>query len=231
MRTGPRPSHSRPSRATSAGSATTTPGRIEVQADPFHRRCPGHAEDQLQHVDAVLAQLQPQTLGEDPGERLDAAVNGVPSRSQVAGQRAEQNNAAPPPGPHRLPVVVHQRQRRRHVEIDDPLELGEIAVQELVAVCIRTRDQDQQAHFEPGRRRCDPSAGGRGAQIGLDGANLAAVPAAAARRSAPIGRMCGRPAPGSDPPRRAAGRIRPRPPPSRPRSAPTARISRYRSPG
>ena len=74
--------------------------------------------------------------------------------------------------------VVHECKRCRNIEIDDPLEFGEIAVKELVAVCVGARDQDQQAHLELGGRRRDASAGIGGAQIGLHGTDLDAVPAA-----------------------------------------------------
>ncbi len=58
------------------------------------------------------------------------------------------------------------------------MEFGEISVEELVAVRIRARDHDQQADLQLSRGRDDPCAGIGGAQIGLDGADVGAVPAA-----------------------------------------------------
>jgi len=109
----------------------------------------------------------------------------------LAGQRAEQHDAAAAPGAHRLSVVVHEGRRCRHVEIDDSLKLREIAVKKFVAVRVRGRDQDQQPHLEPARRRRDPGTGVGCAQIGLDGANLNAVPAALVGRLLQCGRCAG----------------------------------------
>src|ERR1700734_968684 len=41
-------------------------GCVEVQADTLHRGCARHAEHQVQDVDAVLPELQPESLTENP---------------------------------------------------------------------------------------------------------------------------------------------------------------------
>lgn len=39
-------------------------GAVETQPGALHGWCPGEPQDEVEHVDVVRAQLQPQTLGE-----------------------------------------------------------------------------------------------------------------------------------------------------------------------
>jgi hypothetical protein len=151
-------------------------GGVEIQADALHGGCARHPQHQFEHVDAVVPEFQPQPLGEDPGERLHAAVHGVPRRSEIARERTEHHDAAAPPGAHRLAVVMGERQRCRHIEVDDPLKCGQIAVEELVAVGIRAGDQDQQPDLEFSGRCRNVSACAGVAQIRLHGPYFATMP-------------------------------------------------------
>ena len=122
MWTGPWGSCSRPSRATSAGSADTHTRHVEVQPDALHGWRAGDTKHQFQYVDVVFAKLEPQTFGEDAPEGLHTPVDGVSHRAEVAGHRADHEDPATPALSHRPAEVLHQREHGGDIQVDHPLK-------------------------------------------------------------------------------------------------------------
>ena len=167
------------------------PRDVEAEPDPLHGRRPGHPEDQLQHVDAVVAQLQPETLGEDLPERLHPAVDRVPHRAHRARPRADQHDAAAPAVPHPPAEVVDQGERGRDVEVDDLLELDQVAVEELLAVRVGAGVVDEQPDLDVLDLVDDPRDRVRGGQVECQGPHLDSVGAAQSRRLLQRDRLAG----------------------------------------
>src|SRR5271156_4867503 len=82
-------------------------GGVEIQADPLHRRGARHAQHQVQHVDAVLPEFQPEPFAENPGGTpsrrrkrcAEAAVRATSTKFRPAWASSRANSAPTPSEP------------------------------------------------------------------------------------------------------------------------------------
>lgn len=113
----------------------------------------------MQHVDTDLPQLEPEALGEDPGEGLGGGVDADVGVAEVAGRGADDEDAAAAACGEPGAELPAEFERAGDVEIDDGLDPGEVRLDEAAAVGVRARVEDEQAEVEVGDGLDDP--GGR----------------------------------------------------------------------
>ena len=163
----------------------------------------GGPDEDVEHVDAVVAELGPERLGEDPLERLARVVGAEVHRALRAAHRADHHDATATALDHLPTEVVAQHDGRAAVDVDAQQVEVEVALDEPAVrgdggVVDEQPDLEVGGRRRPRPRRCRATRGRR-------------------RSSAPR--------------RRAARRPRPRSPRAAPRRGPAAPRSRPRRGG
>src|SRR5699024_6159348 len=106
-------------------------GQVHVQAGADHGGGAGHPEDDLHHVYAVLAHLEPQALDEHAAERLGGGVDAHVGVAEVAGHGAHDHDSALATGLEAGAEAADDLHRRGDVEVDDLLHLCHVGLDEL----------------------------------------------------------------------------------------------------
>ena len=148
-RTGPSARWASPSRATSSGSAPSKPGTSSLSPTRSIAgvRVTPRTSSSTSTPDSRSSTQRPSAKVLENAFTPPYTVC-LTEPTELAFEPDEQDPAAPAVA-HRPAEVLDQRQGSGDVEVDDLLELGEVAVEEVLAVRVRAGVVDQQADLEP----------------------------------------------------------------------------------
>lgn len=121
---------------------------VEVQSRANHGRRASDTENELDDVNAVRLEFEPQAFGEDATESFRGRVDALVLGAHESGQRTEQHDAASSAILHQTAEVVREFELLVDVQLDDSGKSGQITGHELVAVAVGAGVEDEQADLD-----------------------------------------------------------------------------------